>query len=62
MVNAPGSSSSVTSSQRSGVETGAPAPGRTEYALAIVLPSPFWLASMRTPRRFAFAHSVVTSP
>ncbi len=62
MVNAAGSSDSSTSSQRSGVETGAPGRGRTEYTDAIVFPSPFWFASMRTPRRFAFDHSVVTRP
>src|SRR5829696_4618879 len=62
MVNSSGSRSSLTSSQRSGVDTGAPGRGRTEYALAIVFPSPFWFASISTPRRFAFDHSVVTSP
>ena len=41
---------------------GAPGRGRTEYADAIVLPSPFWFASMSTPRRFAFVHSVVARP
>ena len=61
-MNAAGSSDSFTSSQRSGVETGAPGFGRTEYADAIVFPSPFWFESIRTPRRFAFVHSVVTSP
>ena len=45
----------------SGVETGAPGRGRTEYADAIVLPSPFWFASISTPRRVAFDHSVVAS-
>ncbi len=61
IVNAAGSSSGTTSSQRSGVETGAPGCGRTEYAEAIVLPSPFWFASIRTPRRRAFDHCVVAS-
>src|SRR6266404_5149032 len=62
MVKAEGSRPSLTSSQRRGVETGAPARGRTEYADAIVFPSPFWFESMRTPRRFDFVHSVVASP
>ena len=53
---------SFTSSQRNGVETGAPARGRTEYADAIVFPSPFWFESISTPRRFDFVHSVVASP
>ena len=52
----------VTSSQRSGVETGAPGRGRTEYTHAIVFPSPFWFASISTPRPFDFVHSVVASP
>ena len=38
MVNLPGSSRGVSSSQRSGVETGAPSFGRTEYTDAIVFP------------------------
>src|SRR5437868_8820677 len=62
IVNADGSRSSFTSSQRSGVETGAPARGRTEYTEAIVLPSPFWFESISTPRRLRFDHSVVASP
>src|SRR5581483_4844061 len=61
IVNAAGSSASPTSSQRSGVDTGAPGCGRTEYVDAIVLPSPFWFASINTPRRRAFDHSVVAS-
>src|SRR5207244_5400010 len=61
IVNCAGSSPGFTSSQRSGVETGAPGRGRTEYAEAIVLPSPFWFASIRTPRRLAFDHCVVAS-
>ena len=40
-MNESGSSFSFTSSQRNGVETGAPGRGRTEYTDAIVLPSPF---------------------
>jgi len=40
-VNDSGSRSSLTSLHRSGVETGAPGLGRTEYAVAIVLPSQF---------------------
>jgi hypothetical protein len=52
---------SVTSSHESGVETGAFGLGRTEYAEAIVFPSPFWFESIRTPRRRAFDHSVVAS-
>ena len=44
-MNAYGSSRSFTSSQRSGVDTGAPGRGRTEYTDAIVFPSPFWFAS-----------------
>ena len=46
----------------SGVETGAPGFGRTEYTDAIVLPQPFWRWSTSTPARFFFSHSVVTSP
>src|SRR5213078_3140327 len=53
---------SPSSSQRRGVETGAPGFGRTEYADAIVFPCPFWRWSTSTPRRFFFSHSVVTSP
>ena len=51
----------ATSSQRSGVDTGAFGFGRTEYTDAIVFPSPFWFESMSTPRRRAFDHSVVAS-
>ncbi len=61
-MNASGSSFSFTSSQRSGVDTGAPGRGLTEYTEAIVFPSPFWFASIRTPRRFYFVHSVVARP
>src|SRR5436190_410465 len=61
IVNWAGSSPGLTSFQRSGVDTGAPGRGRTEYAEAIVFPSPFWFASIRTPRRFAFDHCVVAS-
>src|SRR5439155_12624462 len=52
----------VSSSQRNGVDTGAPGLGRTEYTDAIVLPWPFWRWSTRTPSRFFFSHSVVTLP
>src|SRR5438105_9521724 len=61
IVNWAGSSPGFTSSQRRGVETGAPGRGLTEYAEAIVLPSPFWFASISTPRRLAFDHWVVAS-
>ena len=52
IVNPAGSSPDFTSSQRSGVDTGAPARGRTEYTDALVAPARFWFASTRTPRRF----------
>ena len=60
MVNAAGLQP-ATSSQRSGVDTGAFGFGRTEYTDAIVFPSPFWFESISTPRRRAFDHSVVAS-
>src|SRR5262249_45947042 len=57
-----GRTSGVSSSQWSGVETGAPGFGRTLYTDAIVLPQPFWRWSTRTPSRFFFSHSVVIFP
>ena len=57
-----GRSPGFSSSQRSGVDTGAPGFGRTEYTEAIVLPWPFCRWSTRTPSRFFFSHSVVTLP
>src|SRR5436309_3037099 len=43
-----GSSRAVTSSQRSGHDTGAPGNGRTENGATIVWPCPFWPQSMYT--------------
>src|SRR5215213_8879105 len=59
-----GRTPSVSSSQRSGVETGAPGRGRTEYTDAIVLPRAFWRWSTSTAPsgRFRFSHSVVARP
>ena len=42
IVKSRGRSPGTSSSQRSGVDTGAPGFGRTEYTDAIVLPQPFW--------------------
>jgi hypothetical protein len=54
-------STSASSSQVNGAETGACGRGRTEYAEAMVRSRAFWLKSMKTfSPRSSFHHFVVT--